>query len=190
MNISIGGLFKKQEQADEAYAALRQAGFTTDEITMWVQRKDVPLKSERRVSIMDIGISAGIGAVIVGILAAGIGLLISLGGIDVPGFRPDFSRGPYVESVAFGLFVVQGAITGAILGAAIRLLTSRRDARITTRGIRRGGVLVVVKAAEDRQEVVKRVLREHDAADVKNLTEKWASSVWAGLKEIQPSAGS
>jgi hypothetical protein len=188
MKNSIGGLFKMKEQADQAYRALQGAGFKGEEITMWVHKKDVPLNTEHRVSALEIGISAVVGAVIAVIITAIIGFLISRSEIFVPGFWPDFSRGPYLELMAFSLFLATGALVGAILGAAFRLLTSRENARITPTGIKRGGVLVVVNTDGTQEEDAKRVLKENGALDLQNLTEKWDSKVWDGFKEVQPSA--
>ena len=190
MKNSIGGLFKTKEQADQAYRALQGAGFKGEEITLWVHKKDVPLNREHRVSVLEIGISAVIGAVIVVIITAIIGFLISRSEIFVPGFWPDFSRGPYLEMMAFFLFLATGALVGAILGAAFRLLTSRENARITPTGIKRGGMLVVVNTDGTQEEVAKRVLKENGALDLENLTQKWDSKVWEGFKEVQPSASS
>ncbi|HEX6269126.1 MAG TPA: hypothetical protein VFZ43_02730 [Anaerolineales bacterium] len=190
MKNSIGGLFKQKKQADQAYSALQEAGFHEGELTMWVHKKEMPLNDNPRVSLLEIGMSAAIGAVVGGLIAAIIGGLISLGGIQIPGFRPDFTRGEYVEAMAFALFIVQGAITGAILGAAIRLFTSRRNARFTSRGIKRGGVLVVVNAEDAREETAKRVMKENGALDLENLTEKWDTKVWDEFRQVEPSVGS
>ena len=187
MKNSIGGLFKKRKQAEGAYKALQEAGFQGEEITIWVHKKKVPLNYEHRVSAREIGISAAIGAVAGGIIAAIIGLLIGLGELQIPGLSPDFTRGPYLEMMALALVIVQGGITGAILGAAIRLFTSRENAKITPTGIKRGGVLLVVKADDTRKEIAERVLKESGALDVENLTEKWAANVWADFREVQPS---
>ena len=188
MKNSIGGLFKKRKQAERAYNALQEAGFQGEEITIWVHKKKVPLNYEHRVSAREIGISAAIGAVAGGIIAAIIGLLIGLGELQIPGLSPDFTRGPYLEMMALALVIVQGGITGAILGAAIRLFTSRENAKITPTGIKRGGVLLVVKADDTRKEIAERVLKESGALDVENLTEKWAANVWADFREVhQPS---
>jgi hypothetical protein len=190
MKTSIGGLFKKRKQAEHAYKALQEAGFTGEEITIWVHKKKVPLNYEHRVSAREIGISAAIGVVVGGIIAAFMGLLIARGEIVIPGLRPDFGKGPYLEIIAFTLFLVQGGITGAILAVAIRLFTSRENAQITPTGIKRGGVLVVVNADETQKEIAERVMRESGALDVENLTEKWDSNVWADFREVQPSVGS
>ena len=190
MKTSIGGLFKKRKQAEQAYKTLQEAGFKSEEITIWVHKKKVPLNYEHRVSAREIGISAAIGAVVGGVIAALIGLLIGLGELQIPGLSPDFTRGPYLEMMAWALFVVQGAITGAILGVAIRLFTSRENAKITPTGIKRGGVLVVANADDSQKETAERVMKESGALDVENLTEKWDSKVWADFREVQPSMGS
>lgn len=190
MKTSIGGLFKKRKQAEHADKALQEAGFKSDEITMWVHKKKVPLNYEHRVSAQELGISAAIGAVVVGIIAAIVGLLIARGVITIPGFNPDLTRGPYLEIITFALFLVQGGITGAILGAAIRLFTSRENAKITPTGIKRGGVLLVVNADDTQKEITERVMRESGALDVENLTEKWDANVWEGFKEMQPPVAS
>jgi hypothetical protein len=190
MKNSIGGLFKKRKQADQAYKALQKAGFKSEEITVWVHKKKIPLNYEHRVSAQELGISAAIGAVVVGIIAAFMGLLIARGAIVIPGFNPDLTRGPYVEMVAFALFLAQGAITGAILAVAIRLLTSRENAKITPTGIKRGGVLVVVNAEDDQKEIAQQVMKEVGALDSEDLTEKWDSKVWDGFKEVRPSVAS
>jgi hypothetical protein len=187
MKNSIGGLFKKRKQAEQAYKALQEAGFKDEEITIWVHKKKVPLNYEHRVSAREIAISAAIGAVVGGIIAALIGFLIGLGELQIPGLSPDFTGGPYLEMMAWALFIVQGAITGAILGVAIRLFTSRENAKITSTGIKRGGVLVVVNADDTQKEIAERVMKENGALDVENLTEKWDSNVWAGFSKVQPS---
>jgi hypothetical protein len=51
-------------------------------------------------------------------------------------------------------------------------------------------VLVVVNTDDTQKEISERVMKESGALDVKNLTEKWASNVWEGFKEVQSSIGS
>jgi hypothetical protein len=190
MKNSIGGLFKKRKQADRAYEALQKAGFKSEGISVWVHKKKMPLNYEHRVSAQELGMSAAIGAVVLGIITAFMGWLIARGAIVIPGFNPDLTGDPYLEMVAFALFLAQGAITGAILGVAIRLLTSRENAKITPTGIKRGGILLVVNADDTQKEIAERVLKESDSLDVENLTEKWDSKVWDGFKEVQPSVAS
>jgi len=190
MKNSIGGLFKMRKQADRAYEALQKAGFKREGISVWVHKKRIPLNYEHRVSAQELGISAAIGAAILGTIAAFTGWLIARGAIVIPGFNPDLTRGPYLELIAFALFLVQGAITGAILGVAIRLLTSRENAKITPTGIKRGGVLVVVNAEGDQKETARQVMKEAGALDSEDLTEKWDSNVWDGFRAVQPPAQS
>ena len=189
MKNSIGGLFKQKKQAEGAYKALQEAGFNRAEIKMWVHKKNVPLNEEHRVTPLEIGLSALLGALIGGVLTTVIGFLIGIGEVMVPGVRPDFSRGPFLEMLGLFQFVMSGALAGAILGAAFRLLTSRENARITPTGIKRGGVLLVVNADTSQEEVAKGIMKENGALDLENLSEKWDSHVWEGFREIQPSVG-
>jgi hypothetical protein len=190
MENSIGGLFKMRKQADRAYEALQKAGFKREGISVWVHKKRIPLNYEHRVSAQELGISAAIGAVVLGTVAAFTAWLIARGAIVIPGFDPDLTRGPYLEMLTFALFLAQGAITGAILGVALRLLTSRENAKITPTGIKRGGVLVVVNAEDNQKEIARQVLKEAGALDSEDLTEKWDSNVWDGFRAVQPPARS
>ena len=61
MKNAIGGLFKQKTQADQASQALQEAGFSSQDISLWVHKKSVPLNEERRVSPLEIGLSALIG---------------------------------------------------------------------------------------------------------------------------------
>lgn len=190
MKNAIGGLFKQQTQAEQAYKELQQAGFDSKEMTLWMHKKSVPLNKDHRVSALEIGVSALIGAVIGAIITAILGSLIGLREVQVPGVRPDFARGPFLELIGLFQFVVSGALAGAILGAAIRLLTSRENARISSTGIHRGGILLVVNANENQKQTVEQIMKANEALDSQNLSEKWDSHVWEGFREVQPSRGS
>jgi hypothetical protein len=190
MKNSIGGLFKQQTQAEQALRALQEAGFNRDDISMWMHKKSVPLNEEHRVSPLEIGLSALIGAVIASIIMAILGALILQGEPRFPGVRPDFARGSFIEMMGFVQFVIGGALAGAIVGAAIRLFTSRENARISSTGIHRGGVLLVVDASEDQKAIAEQVMKANGALDSQNLTEQWDSHVWEGFRKVQSSGSS
>lgn len=190
MENAIGGLFKQQTQAEHVYKELQQAGFDSKEMTLWMHKENVPLNEDHRVSLLEIGLSALIGGIIGGIIALIIGILIGLGAAYIPGLRPDFSRGPFLEMIGLFHFVVSGGLAGIILGAAIRLFTSRENARISSTGIHRGGVLLVVNTGDDQKVKAQEIMKANGALDAQNLTEKWDSRVWEGFKEVQPSGRS
>ena len=89
MKNSIAGLFKKRKQADRAYEALQKAGFRSEGITVWVHKKKIPLNYEHRVSAQELGISAAIGAVVLGILTAFTGCPV----FGIGNLCPVFSTG-------------------------------------------------------------------------------------------------
>lgn len=190
MKISIGGLFKQKAQAEHAYKALQEAGFDGGEITMWEHKKSVPLNEEHRVSPLEIGLSALIGAIVGGTIAGIIGALIGFGEVIVPSVRPDFTREPFLEVIGLFHFIASGGLAGAILGAAIRLFTSRENARISSTGIHRGGILLVVNADDSQKATVEQVMKANGALDSQNLSEKWDSHVWEGFRKVEPSVGS
>jgi hypothetical protein len=92
--------------------------------------------------------------------------------------------------MGFVQFVIGGALAGAIVGAAIRLFTSRENARISSTGIHRGGVLLVVDASEDQKAIAEQVMKANGALDSQNLTEQWDSHVWEGFRKVQSSGSS
>ena len=188
MKNAIGGLFRGKQEAGLAYNALEKMGFDGDDLLI-LEEKQKELNSARnRFPGQSILISAGIGAVIGALLAALIAFLIGRGQITIPGFAPNLERGTFLELLTFALFAAEGAVTGAILGAAFRLLTSPHKVEITPNGIRRGGVLVVVKVDETEKDEAVQVMQQAGAADLENLTEKWDQRVWTRFEQLPPSA--
>jgi hypothetical protein len=109
----IGGLFQTKKLTYQAYRALQEAGFDDENITILL-RKNTGIRPLREsVSIKSVAISAMIGGLLGGGLAALLGFLIGQGVIDIPAFVP--VSDPFFTLNAFGLFLAQGGVTGAIL---------------------------------------------------------------------------
>jgi len=104
--------------------------------------------------------------------------------IDIPAFVPLSS--PFFTLNAFGLFLSEGIVTGAIIGVASRLASAREKPAFTRSGITHGGVVLAVNVDEARSENAKQVLEQTGALDLVNLSEKWDEGVWSGFKELQP----
>jgi hypothetical protein len=181
-----GGLFKTEEEASGARRALREAGFSREDVTILARRPEAPPVDQGRAQAPDMGKAALTGALILGILAGLFGLLAGLAIIPIPGVDAAtyrISPGFVLTSVLSG--VIAGAITGAILGVATRLLASRDRMAITSQGIKRGGLLVVARVGQmSSEETARRVLEQHGAVDIQNLTERWDQSVWSELTEV------
>lgn len=187
MNDHVGGLFKQETKAAQAAGELRRAGFMEDSIRMLARKPHYEPVHEDRVQAPSVGRSALRGGVLLGAIGAFIGLLIGLGVLPIPALDTVFNRtNPLfiVNAVGFGL--AWGAVTGIILGAAARLLGSRDRVSITSKGVKRGGLLVVTLTDEAHTEAeARRILENHGAVDIQNLTDKWDLGIWSDFREFQ-----
>ena len=189
MKTLIGGLFETQENANLAYEALQAAGFPEEEIHMFIRRPRDKTAQATEVSIQDIATSAILGGLIGGLIGAFLGFLVGVGTFSLPYLEPGSApRDPLFlfSSIMWGL--TTGGLTGAILGAASRLLRSREKAEVMTRQIEKRGVLVTVSAMDAQQETrARRVLEQHKAVEVGKPAEKWNVDMWISPNEKDPS---
>jgi hypothetical protein len=183
----IGGLFETQENANRAYEALQNSGFSSNDISMFIQKPRNKTLRATNVSIQDIAKNAFIGGLILGAIGAFIGFLVGSERIALPGFgSADVNPAFLAASIVAGL--VGGGLTGVILGVASRLLRSREKAEVMTRKINQGGVLVTVSVANSQDESrARRVMNENQATEVGNASEKWDLNAWISPNENSPS---
>jgi hypothetical protein len=181
----IGGLFETQEQANQAYEALETAGFSGDEINMFVHKPRNKTARSTEVRIQDIARNAIVGGLILGALGGLIGFLVGTGTLSLPYLEPGSApREPLFVfmSVVWGL--IAGGLTGIILGVASRLFRSQEKAEVMTRQIDKRGVLITVDVNDSQNEGrARRVLEEHSALEVGNPHEKWDLNVWVSPNE-------
>ena len=182
----IGGLFKKTEQAEAAFGALKQAGFDKESITMLI-RKQVPRPDfKKRPSAGDVFFSAFLGGILLAFVGAIVALLVGTGRIPTPGFMPEFEPGQlrtttYLAMISFAV----SFLIGAILGAAYRLIIAPESPEITSRGVAKGALLVVVNVDDTQKKTARTVLEQSGAVDVENLSQKWDPEVWGRYRGIE-----
>jgi hypothetical protein len=185
----IGGLFETQENANQAYEALENSGFAGDKINMFVHKPKSRTTRSTQVSVQDIAKNTFLGGLIGGVIGGFLGFLVGVGTIPLPYLEPgSVPREPLFifMSVVWGL--ITGGLTGAILGAASRLLRSREKAEVMTRQIEKQGVLITVDVEDPESEMrAKRVMEEYKAVEVGNPHEKWDLDVWVSPNEKSPS---
>lgn len=181
----IGGLFETQENANLAYEALQNSGFSSKNISVLVQKPRMRTVRATNVRIQDIAKNAFIGGLILGVVGAFIGFLVGTGRMTVPGLEPGavYPNPAFLfASVLAGL--VGGGLTGIILGVASKLLRSQEKAEVVTRKIKQGGVLLTVNAGNAQNESkAQHVIEEYGAVEVGNPSEKWDLDAWINPNE-------
>lgn len=189
MNNLIGGLFETQENANLAYEALQTAGFPENDIRMFIRKPREKTAQATDVSIQDIAKNVFVGGLIGGFIGGFLGFLVGVGTFSLPYLEPGSApRDPLFLFASIMGGLIAGGVTGAILGAASRLLRSREKAEVMTRQIEKRGVLVTVDATDAQRETrARRVLEQHKAIEVGKPDEKWDLEMWISPNEKGPS---
>ena len=199
---TVVGLYDRIDQAQRVVAALVDAGFDRDNISLIARdlkgdygryvgtrglNTDVDTNAPRDYnarlhddntmttdtttdntdSVGDgTAAGAGIGAVLGGIG----GLLLGLGTLVIPGIGPVLAAGPLVGALA-GAGV--GAVTGGVVGALVDLGIPEEHAQYYAEGVRRGGTLVVVRAADEMANRAADIMNNFDPVDIDKQAGIW-----------------
>ena len=73
--------------------------------------------------------------------------------------------------------------SGPDLSPYTNLSIPEPEARSYAEGVRRGGTLVTVQAAEDRADLAAEILERHGAVDIDRRTAEWRQGGWTDLRE-------
>ena len=191
----IGGLFKDRKDAELARKALQEKGFENNSINILEcthENKAVVLKHGQP-SIQSIGIGVLIGAILLGIVGGVLGTLVGLGVIQIPGLEPlGGATVPFritwefiFSSVATGL--IFGVVTGAILGAATRLLLAKYKKVDVSHGIQQGDFMLAVEAEDMRRETkAKLTMKEYGARKFEEFRDMWDTDIWSLSRDEVP----
>lgn len=185
----IGGLFETQEHANQAYEALLNSGFADEEIHQYVHKPRNRTMRSTEIKVQEIAKNVFIGALIGAAIGGFLGFLVGAGAIPLPYLEPgSVTRGPLFVFMSVVGGLITGGLTGAILGAASRLLRSKEKAEVMTRQIDKQGVLITVDVDGTQSETrAHRVMDQYKALEVGNPHEKWDLSAWMSPNEKTPS---
>lgn len=169
-------LYDDYTQAQNAVRELEAAGFSS---------ADVSIVSRFRESgeLMDEATGAATGASVGALAGAGTGLLAALGVIAIPGLGPLVAAGVLATTLAGA---ATGAAAGGILGALTDYGVSEEDAHVYSEGVRRGGTLVSVQAAEDRVAMARDILNRHDPVDIPARRRSYTEEGWTTYDPAAP----
>jgi len=186
----VVGLFDNMQDAQGAVQALRDAGFTADNISVVANNASGDATSYETSgdggtrAAEDAGFGMASGAVMGGLG----GLLVGLGALAIPGVGPVIAAGSLATAlgttaVGAGLGAAAGGLVGALVGAGI----PEEDAHVYAEGVRRGGALVTVTA--DADEDADRAADILDSYNVVDIDERSGSYREAGWSRFDENAG-
>ena len=168
MTTTVTHLYDDYGKAQDAVRALESLGFTNDEVSLASRVRD-------NGEVVDDASGAATGASVGAVAGAGTGLLTAMGVMAIPGLGPLVAAGVLATTLAGA---ATGAAAGGILGALTDYGVSEEDAHVYSEGIRRGGTLVTVRAADDRAQMAREVLNRYDPVDIPARRNAYREGGW------------
>lgn len=157
----IVGLFDRFADAAGAVRALEGSGVERARISLVASRSQVTTLGDTPDGATDAADGAVTGAVVGGLT----GLVTGLAAFAIPGVGPFLGTGVLAASFAgAGIGVVAGGVIGALTDAGV----SEPEAHVYAEGIRRGGTLVAVSAAEGEVHRVTEILDRNGSINVRD----------------------
>lgn len=151
----IIGVFGSRSNAENAVNALRQQGFTTEEINIISkQGKNKGNDTDSEDDILD--------GTLTGSTLGGIGgLLLGAGALAIPGIGPIIAAGPIAGAIS-------GAIAGGITGGLIDWGIPANESQHYEQEVVQGSILALVRTDAAKVNSVAQILRQNGAKEVKN----------------------
>lgn len=187
---TVVAIYDNFHTANEAVRELVDAGFSRENISLIANNSRGNYSAEGTMTATETGeniadetgagagVGAGIGAAVGGVG----GLLVGLGALTIPGIGPVLAAGPLAVALSTltgaGVGAVAGGVTGGLLGALIGLGIPEEEAEYYAEGVRRGGVLLTVKADDFNSEQVMTILNNHNPVDINERVSQWRSEGW------------
>jgi hypothetical protein len=176
---TITGLFDTRDQADDAVRSLKDAGVSSDDISIVANNADGSYDGDGDVA-EDAGAGAGIGAAVGG---AG-GLLAGLGALAIPGIGPVVAGGWLLSTVVGAATgAVVGGAAGGIVGALTDAGVDERDAHVYAEGVRRGGILVTARVDDSLADAAQAILQNDDGVNIETRRRDYEASGWESFDE-------
>lgn len=182
MKTNISCIFRNRREAEAAVTGLENAGISQQHIS--VIMKDSHSRTENEVTSDNVKDGAATGAASGGVIGGLAGLIVGISALAIPGIGAIFIAGPLVAALGLtGVAAttisggVSGAITGGLVGGLVGLGFSQEDANLYERSIKEGAILLNVEVDSNDEQVVKTILNQNSAAEVRSV--RSSDSVYA-----------
>jgi hypothetical protein len=168
MKASVYCTTRTVEQAEHIVLELKQAGFTSDDISALLpdRRGTRDFAHEHHTKAPEGATTGGV----VGLgLGAGLGWLAGIGALAIPGVGPFIAAGPIMAALG-GAAV--GTATGGIIGALVGMGIPEFEAKRYDAKVREGSILISVHTESSHQrDVAKDVFKRNNADDISSGAE-------------------
>ena len=181
---TVIGLFDNRAEAQNVVQELMGEGFRRDDISVMSKKLEgqdnkqgetvAYVEEDGDEQIKDMAKGAGTGAAIGGLA----GLLLSLTAFAIPGIGPVLAAGPLAAVIA-GAGI--GATAGGLISGLTRLGVPEEDANYYAEGVRRGGTLISVEAADDKADSAVAIMKRHGAVEIDKRAAEWRNDGWSGF---------
>ncbi|CAA9373208.1 MAG: hypothetical protein AVDCRST_MAG93-8584, partial [uncultured Chloroflexia bacterium] len=178
----VVGLFDNTSDAHQAVQELNNAGFTADDISIVASNASGEYDTT---SGSEAAEGAGAGATGGAVAGGLVGLFVGLGALAIPGIGPVVAAGTLATALGTtalgaGIGAAAGGLVGGLVGAGI----PEDDANIYAEGVRRGGALVTVQAADDATaDRAADILDRYNVVDIDERGTSYRDSGWTGFDE-------
>lgn len=190
---TVVGMFNTLSDGQNAIQELIDNGFRKEDISLIAHdgrngKTGIADNTSMSETGKEAGKGAAAGAVGGGVLGGVLGLLVGIGALAIPGIGPILAAGPLVAAlgaagastlVGAGVGAAAGGLVGALVGAGI----PEADANFYAEGVRRGGTLVTVSAADNLVDRAADIMQRHGAVDIDERLASWQQSGWTRFDE-------
>jgi hypothetical protein len=170
---SVLGIYNNRDAVDRATDTLISSGFQASDISALMPENLGPkaIGTEKATKAPE---GATAGATSGAVLGGGLGLLVGIGALAIPGLGPFIAAGPIMAALAgMGVGGTVGGITGALVGLGIPEYEAKRyEGRI-----QKGGILLSIHC--DTADQIKRateLMKSTGAEDISSTSESSTSA--------------
>ncbi len=194
MSKTVVGLFDDFQDAQSVVRDLTNAGFPRETISIAANQNATGYTGNGSdfgagggtTGGHAVGKDAGVGAGVGGV----VGLLVGLGLLTIPGVGPILAAGPIAAALGIGAAATStvvgagiGAVAGGLIGGLTHIGVPKEHAEYYAEGVRRGGTLVTVDAADDKAQQAVDIMNGNGAVDIDTRGAAYRTGGYTGYTE-------
>ncbi len=165
---SVFGIYKSRQSVESAVDSLKAGGFSSSDISVLMPKSDSTqdFAHEKQTKAPEGATTGGTAGVAIG---AGLGWLVGIGALAIPGVGPFIAAGPIMAALAgAGIGGAVGGVTGALVGMGIPEYEAKRYESF----VKDGGILLSVHSDNsDETAKAKKILEQTGAQDIASSNE-------------------